>query len=106
MVEQSHEPHPPRIVAGMAAGAVIGLVYFACLSGVLFYTEMRDRQNDGLAYDLQIARDQRNALRAQINEIYQDNTDLRALLGRAAPPQPYPASPDPTHDPRDDARRR
>jgi hypothetical protein len=103
MADQSLS-HPPRVLAGMAVGAVFGMIYFVCLSGMLYYTEMRDRQNDSLAFDLQAARHERARMRGLINEIDQDNTDLRALLGRSSIPQPYPASMDPTHDPRDDGR--
>jgi hypothetical protein len=84
----------------LALGALIGLIYCAGLSGIVYYTEMRDRQNDSLVLDLEAEKLSRAQLQGLVNEIVQDNQDLRVLAGRRAQPQPYPATVDPSDDPR------
>lgn len=96
----------PRVVSSAIVGALIGGVYFVLLAAVLFYTEMRDRQNDSLDGYLEMEVVNREKLRVLVNEIVQDNKDLAAIAGRRVAPQAYPLSPDPSHDPREDQRRR
>jgi hypothetical protein len=95
----------PRLVSSAIVGALIGGIYVAGLTAVLYYTEMRDRQNDNLAFHLEAEIMQREQLRGIVNEIVQDNKDLAAIAGRRLTPQDYPLSPDPSVDPRDNNQR-
>lgn len=94
----------PRLVSGAILGLLIGVLYIAGLTGVVYYTEMRDRQNDSLARHLEAETLRREQLRGLVNEIVQDNKDLAALAGRRLAPASYPLSPGPSVDPRDDQR--
>jgi hypothetical protein len=94
----------PRLVSSAIVGVLIGGIYVAGLTGILYYTEMRDRQNDSLAHHLEIESMRREQLRGLVNEIVQDNRDLAAIAGRRLTPQDYPLSPDPSVDPRDNPR--
>lgn len=94
----------PRLVSSAIFGAFIGAIYVAALTGILYYTEMRDRQNDSLARQLEAESMQRERMRGLVNEIVQDNKDMAAISGRRRPPQSYPLSPDPSDDPRDTQR--
>jgi hypothetical protein len=94
----------PRLVSSAIFGILIGILYIAILSGILYYTEMRDRQNDSLALHLEAESMQRERLRGLVNEIVQDNKDLAAIAGRRLTPQNYPLQPDPSVDPRDTRR--
>lgn len=96
----------PRIVSSAIVGTLIGGIYVVGLTAVLYYTEMRDRQNDSLASYVEMEQVRREQLRGTVNEIVQDNKDLSAISGRRMRPLDYPLSPDPSHDPREDQRRR
>jgi hypothetical protein len=94
----------PRLVSSAILGTLIGAIYIVILSGILYYSEMRDRQNDSLALHLEAESMQRERLRGIVSEIVQDNKDLAAIVGRRLTPQNYPLSPDPSVDPRDTRR--
>lgn len=96
----ANSTQPARIVAGTIVGVIIGAVYVAGLTGLLYYTEMRDRQNDSLQLYLEAEQQRREELRGLVSEIVQDNKDLAAIAGRHIVPPDYPIQPDPSIDPR------
>ena len=93
-----------RLVSSAIVGILIGAFYIAGLTGILYYTEMRDRQNDSLQVALENETLRREQMRGLVSEIVQDNKDLAAIAGRHLAPQNYPLSPDPSVDPRRDRR--
>jgi hypothetical protein len=92
------------LVSSAIVGILIGTLYVAGLTGILYYTEMRDRQNDSLQAALESETLRREQLRGLVSEIVQDNEDLAAIAGRRLAQQDYPLSPDPSDDPRPNQR--
>lgn len=87
-------------VGGILLGGLIALIFLGALFGVALYVEDRDRHNQYVWSRVDLEKDKNAALHSLINEIAQDNADLRALLGLpAAPPPAYPPSVDPSEEP-------
>ena len=86
-------------VMGIVLGSVVGLIYFAGLSGVLWYLDYQDDRQDEFEASLLAAAHENTQARALINEIVQDNKDLSALSGGRVRPRPYPPTNDPSVNP-------